>query len=117
MPFTMTNTQLIFVHKMKKILLMLMLMFSLSMSAQSSLVGNRYFEPEKKGKYMETPYYYTDKNGIDWGKISINTENGRCKVSRTKPDGKKTSKYLSEADSKDVCRKMNITYTYTPKKK
>lgn len=100
---------------MKKIILMLMMVFfSLTMSAQWS--GNTYTEPAKQGKYVETPYRYVDSNRTDWGFVLINKENGRCKVSRMK-DGKKVTKYLKEETCKEYCRRMNIAYTYVPKRR
>ena len=89
-------------------------MFSLTISAQWN--GNTYTEPQKKGNYIETPYRYTDTRGVDWGTVYISKENGKCKVSRMK-DGKKVTKYLKEETCKEYCRKMNIPYTYVPKRR
>lgn len=105
---------------MKKIIFILMLMFSLSMSAQSvsgEWKNNTFVEAPSSGKYIKTPYSYIDSKGVNWGTVFVNKENGRCKVSRKKPDGKTATKYLSEEVSKEYCTKMNISYTYVPKKR
>ena len=86
-------------------------MFSLSISAQE-WKGNRYIDAPKtkSSKYIETPYTYTNKKGEDCGFVSINKENGHCKVTIINKDGKEVTRYLSEEASREYAKRMNIPY-------
>ena len=97
---------------------MLMMVFSfLTISAQSFVLqGNNYTPTEQSSgrgsQYVATPYFYKGDT------IFVNKNNGRCvvhKVSRN--TGKKYSSPVPEDISKDVCRKMNITYNYVKRKR
>ena len=94
---------------------MLIMMFSiLTLSAQSFVInGNDYTTTSSRSSnYVETPYTYKGD------KIYINKTNGRCVVYKiSKTSGKKYSQAIPEDIAKDVCRKMNIAYTYVPKKR
>ena len=94
-----------------------MLFVSLTMSAQE-WQGNRYIDSPttRESKYVETPYYYTDKKGNDCGRVYINKENGHCKVYVIGEKGEKKQRYLSPKASEEYARKMNIPYV-PPKKR
>lgn len=89
---------------------------------QSHWEGNTLVSaPSKssKGKMVLTKTPYTKKTSKgDIYPIYINMETGRCYLKRvSKTTGNEYNQSLSEEDSKEVCKKMNIPYTYKSKKK
>lgn len=89
----------------------------LTLSAQSFVLqGNNYTPTEqtsgRSSAYIATPYFYKGDT------IFVNRNNGRCVVHKTsKNTGKRYSSPIPEDIAKDVCRKMNINYTYQKKQR
>lgn len=102
--------------------LLLSLITPYGVQAQSHWEGNTLVSaPSKssKGKMVLTKTPYTKKTSKgEIYPIYINKETGRCYLKRTsKTTGQEYNQPLSEEDSKEVCKKLGIPYTYTPKKK
>lgn len=104
------------------VLLLLLSTSFVEVKAQSHWEGNTLVSaPSKstKGKMVLTKTPYTKKTSKgDVFPIYINKETGKCYLKRvSKTTGNEYNQPLSEEDSKEVCRKMNITYNYKSRKK
>ena len=97
-------------------------MFALSMSAQSgvkvsssyTVKGNTYVQI--KTQQTQTSFVWEDTKGEVYPRW-INKTNGRCFIKKvSKKSGNEYNSYLPEEVSKDICDRLNITYTYKPRK-
>ena len=105
---------------MKKfILVILCALFTLTVSAQD------YKYEGRENKWEQTPFTYEHSDGKIY-QVLINKDNGRCAVEVQRvsgPNSKNPGKvyqakvYLSETQSKDVCRKLGRTYSYKKKER
>ena len=103
----------------------LCLMFTLSISAQSGVQanssyvvkGNTYVQiKSSKNQQTQTSFVWEDTKGEVYP-IWINKSNGRCFIKKvSKKSGNEYNSYLPEEVSKDICMRLNISYTYKPKK-
>ena len=101
--------------------LLLSLITPCGVQAQSHWEGTTLVSSSKspKGKMVltKTPYNKKTSKGEVYP-IYINKETGRCYLKRvSKGTGQEYNQPLSEEDSKEVCKKLGIPYTYTLKKK
>ena len=101
---------------MKTLLFFLLMMFSLGLNAQDFTYDENVYTPtsQRASEWIETPYLYTCRDGSRQV-ILVNKKNGRCAYQ--KPGNKSKTYINNESICKDVCRKMNIPYTYVPKKR
>lgn len=97
-------------------------MFALSMNAQSGVKasssyvvkGNTYVQ--QKTQQTQTSFVWEDTKGEVYP-IWINKSNGRCFIKKTsKKSGNEYNSYLPEEVAKDICYKLNVPYTYKPRK-
>ena len=106
---------------MKKILIMLLLaVMSMNVCvAQSYKVeGNIYtsVSSKKKVEGKKTPYQYEARDGQKYDVYIL--PNGRCYTNRISgTTGKEYRAYLKEEISKDIAKKVGISYTYVKKSK
>lgn len=105
---------------MKKILIMLLLaVLSMNVYAQSYKVeGNTYtsITAKKKTEGKKTPYQYESRDGQKYDIYIL--DDGRCYTNRVSATtGKDYRSYLKEEISKDIAKKIGITYTYVKKSK
>lgn len=108
---------------MKKYILSILIAFfcAFTVNAQSYTYSNGTYTSTKSGRtanWVETPYTYTCQDGTRYT-ILVNKNNGRCAVEKVSKKTGKTYKYYipDEEICRDVCKRMNIAYTYTPKRK
>ena len=96
---------------MKRVLFLIVTLIVSSVAFAQEWQGNRYIDSPttRESKYVENPYFYTDKKGVECAKVFINKENGHCKVYVIK-DGEKKARYLSPKVSEEYARKMSIPY-------
>ena len=105
---------------MKKILIMLLLaVLSMNVCAQSYKVeGNTYtsVSSKKKVEGKKTPYQYESRDGQKYDIYIL--DDGRCYTNRVSgTTGKPYRSYLKEEISKDIAKKVGITYTHVKKSK
>lgn len=105
---------------MKKILIMLLLaVMSMNVCAQSYKVeGNTYtsVSAKKKTEGKKTPYQYESRDGQKYDIYIL--DDGRCYTNRVSgTTGKPYRSYLKEEISRDIAKKVGISYTYVKKSK
>lgn len=105
---------------MKKVLIMLLIVvLSMNVCAQSYKVeGNTYTTASSKKKVEEkkTPYTYEARDGQKYDIYIL--PDGRCYTNRTSGTTCKAYRsYLKEEISKDIAKKVGVSYTYVKKSK
>ena len=105
---------------MKKILVMLLLaVMSINVCAQSFVIKNNTYtsvNAKKKTEGKKTPYQYEARDGQKYDIYIL--PDGRCYTNRVSgTTGKEYRAYLKEEISKDIAKKVGITYTYVKKSK
>ncbi len=105
---------------MKKILVMLLLaVMSMNVCAQSFVVKDNVYtttSSKKKVEGKKTPYQYESRDGQKYDIYIL--DDGRCYTNRVSgTTGKQYRSYLKEEISKDIAKKVGITYSYVKKTK
>lgn len=105
---------------MKKFLIILFLaVMSINMTAQSFVVKDNTYtsvSSKKKVEGKKTPYQYESRDGQKYDIYIL--DDGRCYTNRVSgTTGKQYRAYLKEEISRDIAKKVGITYTYVKKSK
>lgn len=105
---------------MKKFLIILLIaVLSMNVCAQSFVVKDNVYTTttsKKKVEGKKTPYQYESRDGQKYDIYIL--DDGRCYTNRVSgTTGKPYRSYLKEEISKDIARKVSVSYTYVKKSK
>lgn len=99
--------------------MLLLAVMSMNVCAQSFVVKDNVYttaSSKKKVEGKKTPYQYESRDGQKYDIYIL--DDGRCYTNRVSgTTGKAYRSYLKEEISKDIAKKVGVSYTYVKKSK